>query len=112
MKFQNPFLRPALLASLASALLLTRPAHAQSAAPKSDTAPAAVVQEPYRSAFVGYQPYTDDKMTDWKAANDTTARIGGWREYAKQAQQPDNTPAVLPTAAAGAASAAAPQAKP
>jgi hypothetical protein len=32
-------------------------------------------------------------MTNWKAANDEVAGIGGWREYAKQAQQPENTPA-------------------
>lgn len=42
----------------------------------------------YRSAMEGYQPYTDEKMADWKAANDTAGRIGGWRVYAKEARQP------------------------
>lgn len=46
----------------------------------------------FQSAFEGYQSYTDDKTVDWKAANDTTARIGGWRAYAKEA----STPAVQP----------------
>lgn len=61
-------------------------AHAQPA-PKPPT---------FQSAFEGYLPYTDDKPTDWKAANDTTARIGGWRAYAKEAA----APAVAPTPAA------------
>ncbi|MCY1165237.1 hypothetical protein D9M73_51400 [compost metagenome] len=44
----------------------------------------------YRSAFEGYKPYTDDKLLNWKEANDTTGRIGGWRAYAKEARQPDD----------------------
>ena len=44
------------------------------------------------SAFDGYKPYTDESLGNWKAANDNVAQIGGWREYAKQAQQPDNIP--------------------
>ena len=43
----------------------------------------------YRSAFEGYKPYTDDKLLDWKGANDNTGRIGGWRVYAREARQPD-----------------------
>ena len=45
------------------------------------------------SVFDGYKPYTDEPLGNWKAANDNVAQIGGWREYAKQAQQPDNMPA-------------------
>jgi len=51
------------------------------------TAPAA-----FRSALEGYMPYTDEKKVSWKEANDNAGRIGGWREYAKeagQAQTPD-----------------------
>ena len=54
--------------------------------------PAAMTREAssiYRSAFEGYKPYTDEKTIDWKQANDNTGKIGGWREYAKEAQQPD-----------------------
>ena len=47
----------------------------------------------FQSAFEAYQPHTDDKPVDWKAANDTTAQIGGWRAYAKEA----SAPAVQPT---------------
>ena len=45
------------------------------------------------SVFDGYKPFTDEPPGNWKAANDNVAQIGGWREYAKQAQQPDNMPA-------------------
>jgi hypothetical protein len=59
--------------------------------------PPAATPVPYQSAFEGYRAYSDDNMTNWKAANDEVARIGGWREYAKQAQnlelKPENTPA-------------------
>ena len=41
----------------------------------------------YRSALEGYQPYTDEKIVNWKEANDNTGRIGGWREYAKEASE-------------------------
>ena len=41
----------------------------------------------YRSAFEGYQPYTDEKIVNWKEANDNAGRIGGWREYAKEASE-------------------------
>ncbi|MFM9902257.1 MAG: hypothetical protein ACKVOT_14695 [Polaromonas sp.] len=67
------------------ATLVSLPAHAQPA-PKLPV---------FQSAFEGYQPHTDDKPADWKAANDTTARIGGWRAYAKEAA----APAVAPTPA-------------
>jgi hypothetical protein len=50
---------------------------------------------PFRSAFDGYQSYTDEKIINWKEANDRVGRTGGWREYAKEAQLPagDGTPA-------------------
>lgn len=79
-----------LLIAVASATLLAGHAGAQTKVPAS---PAAATPTPFKSAFEGYQAYSDDKMTSWKAANDEVARIGGWREYAKQAQQPENTPA-------------------
>ena len=37
--------------------------------------------------FEGYQPYTDEKIVNWKEANDDAGRIGGWREYAKEASE-------------------------
>ena len=64
------------------ASLLSLAAAAQPAAQPKAQQPA------FKSAFEGYQPYTDDKTIDWKAANDTTARVGGWRAYAKEAGMP------------------------
>ena len=62
----------------------------------------------YRSAFEGYKPYSDDKLLDWKGANENTGRIGGWRVYAKEASQPDGAAAapdaaVKPASKAGSA---------
>lgn len=35
----------------------------------------------------------DDRPISWRDANDTVTRIGGWRVYAREAQQPDPLPA-------------------
>ena len=96
---------PALLAGLllsASTLALAQaqegaaaalPAAPMAAVPAPTQAPAA-----YRSALEGYQPYSDEQTVDWKNANDTVGRIGGWREYAKEAQQLQTpAPAAQPT---------------
>lgn len=50
-------------------------------------APAAVLL-PYRSALADYQRFTEEKLGSWREANDNVGRIGGWREYAKEARQP------------------------
>lgn len=72
--------------ALLAALAVWPGAHAQTPAP---TASAPVSSAPeFRSALEGYQPYTDEKTINWKEANDLTGRIGGWRAYAKEAQQP------------------------
>ena len=43
----------------------------------------------YESVFSRYQSYRDEKTGSWREANETVDRIGGWRAYAKEAQQPD-----------------------
>ena len=56
----------------------------------------------YRSTLEGYQSYTDEKVVDWKEANDNTGRIGGWREYAKEASEsktPEDAAKLAPDAA-------------
>lgn len=68
----------------------TSTAPAPSTSPSASSRPSAMTKSapaPYRSAMDDYKPYTDEKVIDWKQANDNTARIGGWREYAKEAQQ-------------------------
>ena len=53
----------------------------------------------YNSAFTQYRGLGDDKPISWREANDTVTRIGGWRVYAREAQQPDSTPAPTPAPA-------------
>lgn len=49
----------------------------------------------YTSPIADYLPFVDEKVSSWKAANDKVGQIGGWRAYAKEAQQPDNLPAPM-----------------
>ena len=58
-------------------------------------ADASLIPLPYESVFTRYQSYRDEKAASWREANETVNRIGGWRAYAKEAQQPDK---VVPTA--------------
>jgi hypothetical protein len=51
----------------------------------------------YASPIADYQPYVDEKIVSWKAANDQVGQIGGWRAYAKEAQRPESSPDNLPT---------------
>lgn len=53
----------------------------------------------YTSPIADYQPFADEKVTAWKASNDKVGQIGGWRAYAREAQQPENTPTLAPTVA-------------
>ena len=76
-----------LLASLWTPLATAQTAAVPLAKPVVPTATTDAASLPYRSALEGYQRYTDEKTVNWKEANDTTARIGGWRAYAKEASQ-------------------------
>ena len=89
------------MAACGLASLLGMAAHAQPAAPPTPPPLA------FQSAFQDYQPYTDDKIVNWKDSNDTTARIGGWRAYAKEASAPSTTPTPTPAAATAPATGAA-----
>jgi hypothetical protein len=83
------FKMPVALALLAGPLGMISTA-AQPVPPVSQVAPTAgnVMPPPaYRSAFEGYQPYSDEKTVDWKQANDTAGQIGGWRAYARESSQ-------------------------
>ena len=66
--------------------------------PKANVPPLA-----YQSSFTQYHPLGDARPIAWREANDTVARIGGWRVYAREAQQPEPAPpakAPAPTPAA------------
>jgi len=81
-------------------LLLTHSVYAQSApAPlRADplNAKADVPAATHRSALGGYRPAGDVKVGSWKDFNDTVARIGGWRVYAREASQPDSASETKP----------------
>ena len=85
-----------LWAAQASAQSLSAPAVAPAAMAADTAAPA------YRSAFDGYQHYTEEKTSSWKESNDTAGQIGGWREYAKEAGETQK-PEVVVKPEAGAA---------
>ena len=89
----------------AGLMLALTVAHAQPQAntPKPgrlDPASAEAPAEPlvYRSSFTGYRALREEPVAAWQSSNDLTAKIGGWRVYAKEASQPD-TPMPAPTSA-------------
>ncbi len=66
----------------------------------------------YESALSQYRRLSDEKTLSWREANDAVARIGGWRVYAREAQQADaaGAPGTVPANSPPAASPAAPHA--
>lgn len=48
---------------------------------------ASVPSVTYESPFANYRALSDEKMMSWKETNDKVGRIGGWRVYAKEAQE-------------------------
>ncbi|HOM13997.1 MAG TPA: hypothetical protein PLB41_11840 [Rubrivivax sp.] len=85
-------------------------AHATRPAARPDPLDAkAVVPAPhYRSAFARFRAFGDDNPVSWREANEAVARIGGWRVYAREAQQPG----AQPSGAAAPASPASPTSPP
>lgn len=57
----------------------------------------------YESSLGAPRRGVDDKPVSWREANDNVARIGGWRVYAREAQQPDPPAAAKPAGPAPAA---------
>lgn len=58
---------------------------------------AEVAPTTYRSAFDGFRNHSTVDVESWKGANENVGRIGGWREYLKEAHQPALTrPAEIP----------------
>ena len=53
----------------------------------------------YSSSLTRFRALGDDKAVPWKEANYTTARIGGWRAYAREARAPaPGASATMPSA--------------
>jgi hypothetical protein len=59
-------------------------------------ASAAVAPAVHASAFQNYRRLSDVSPRDWKATNDNVGRIGGWRAYAREANEPAATPSETP----------------
>jgi hypothetical protein len=82
--FKNsPVARLASLVALAPLGVL-----AQSAMPAQPPASSAAPALEYRSTFEGYKRFDDVKVQPWRDSNTTVGQIGGWRAYAKEAQEP------------------------
>ena len=80
----------------------TSPADARSPRPDPLDARASVPALVYTSSLVPGRPADAASAASWREANDTVARIGGWRVYAREAQQPAGvaTPRPRPPAVA------------
>lgn len=46
----------------------------------------------YESALSRYRRAADERQLPWRESNDTAARIGGWRAYARESQPPEPLP--------------------
>ena len=96
MNHRHFFRSSGLLSLCALSLWATTATLAQTAptAPTQHKKPPATQTPPagYQSAMEGYKPYKDEKIGNWKEANEVTARIGGWRAYATEAAQTEPDP--------------------
>ena len=84
------------------------PARSQSSGttPRANTqnaADAQAVTKPltYRSPFAAYRADKIEEPRSWRDVNDRVGSIGGWRVYAREAQEPPSAPPAIdkPTAA-------------
>lgn len=79
----------ALIGLLAAALSTQAPAQGTAAPAKRPDPLDAQARVPvvvHSSALSSYRRLGDDRRIEWKEANETVNRIGGWRTYAREAQ--------------------------
>ncbi len=57
---------------------------------------ASVPRAIYRSSLSDYRTLSEETPGSWKEINDTVGRIGGWRAYAKEAQEPEPAGNLMP----------------
>ena len=98
------------MAAALAALLSVGTVAAQTAASRPDPmdAGAFVPVTTYKSPFGAYRAQSEPEVAPWRDSNDTAARIGGWRAYAREAQgaaTAPTVPAATPPAPAKPASA-------
>jgi hypothetical protein len=82
--------------ALSAAMLMCLPLTAQTVTrPDPMNASTPVPALTYQSSFANHRRLSDDaKPMSWREANETAARIGGWRVYAREAQATTAAPAV------------------
>ncbi len=90
---------PWLLALAAASMSANAEPTARPIRPDPLDAKAPVPSVVYRSSLRLLKTPAGDKPVTWQEANDNVARIGGWRVYAREAQQPATVPAAQPLAA-------------
>ena len=90
----DSFFRPRCQGVCALALLIVasvaqaqEPSRLQSPDPLDPQARVPAVD--YRSPIENYRRLGEDQRVPWREANETVNRIGGWRAYAREAQQPE-----------------------
>jgi hypothetical protein len=100
---------PARALLFAAACTAALPGAAQPASRNPPAAPspldpkASVPAPSYESAFTRFRRWSAETPVSWRQANDTVTGIGGWRVYAREAQQVDAAPAPNPPAPSPAA---------
>ena len=107
--FSSPFAPRAVAVALSlfAVSAFAQTPHNHAAMVPAKPAAAAIVAPPptnalgYESVFTRYKSYRDEKTGSWREANDTVERIGGWRAYAKEAQQPEAATPAKPNPHAG-----------
>ena len=110
----HSLVRPRVRGIIALTLLMSAAVAQAAGAPGREPRPdpldpqARVPDVTYQSPLANYRRLGEDKLVPWSEANETVNRIGGWRAYAREAQQPEVTaPAsgtsVTPVPAPGAA---------
>lgn len=84
-----PVFRCLLLAGLllSSSLVNAQPVSNHGTAVQNAAGPSPF-QLQYFSVFTRYQSFREQPLSSWQETNDTVGKIGGWRIYARDAQQP------------------------
>jgi len=103
-----PLPLPTLAFAALAMLAASAPVHGQAevAVPRPDPLQASAPVPPvvYRPVLASYRRAGELSVGSWREANDTVTRIGGWRAYTREANQPE-VPATAPSGSAGAAAA-------
>lgn len=96
--------KPVVLAVLIAVAGCVQPPIAPARSPAIDPANAGAVVPPlvHNSSLTRARPLTETPAVDWKDANDTVSRIGGWRAYAREAAAATAAAAAAPPLAAPA----------